>query len=107
MVTQGLSRLLGDIRLRNLSDLALKVTYNGAIKLPIYDFLLVSNIIHMSISHRLADNSRSNFFFYLLSLGRSFALDITRTLTPGRFFSESNHVIPGSGESFHPKILIG
>ncbi len=46
-----------DISLRNVSDLdfdlsrSLKVKYNGAVGLPIYDFLLGYNSNCMSISH--------------------------------------------------------
>ncbi len=52
---------LQDIRLPNPIDLefdhsrTLKVKSNGAVGLPIYGFLLMSNSNHMCISHRLGD----------------------------------------------------
>ena len=52
---------------------SLKVKSNGAVGLPIYDFLLVSNSNHMSISHRLGVIATWKFFSYLLSLGQNFA----------------------------------
>ena len=48
-----------DIKLQNLSNLAfdlsrsLKVKSNGAVRLPICDFLLVCNSKYISISYRL------------------------------------------------------
>ncbi len=66
-----------------------KVKSKGAVGLPIYDFLLVSN--NMSISHRLAVIAAQKFFSYLLSLGGDFGSP-TPTLTPEIFFfwSKSN-----------------
>ncbi len=57
IVTQGLT--LRHIRLQNLGDLefdlsrSLKVKSNGAVGLPIYDFLLESKSNYMAKSHRL------------------------------------------------------
>ena len=51
---------LRDISLQNMSDLefnlsrSLKVKCNGAVRLSIFDFLLLSNSNYMSNSHRLA-----------------------------------------------------
>ena len=50
---------LRGVRLQNLGDLefdfsrSLKVKSNGAVGLPMYDFLLVSNSNNVSKSHRL------------------------------------------------------
>ncbi len=63
-----------DITLQNMYDLEfdLKVKSNGAVGLPIYDFLLVSNSNYMSNSHRLGVIVTRKFFSYLLSLGPNF-----------------------------------
>ena len=55
---------------------SLKVKSNGAVRLPIYDFLLVSNSNYMSNSHRLGVIVTQKMFSYLLSLGPNF--DIQR-----------------------------
>ncbi len=53
--------LLRDISFQNMCDLdfdlsrSLKVKCNGALRLSIYEFLLVSNSNHMSICQRLHD----------------------------------------------------
>ncbi len=106
-VTQGqMSRCYwtGDIwlhykRLWNLSDLefdhssSLKVKSNGAVGLPIYEFLLMSN--SMSISHRLGDICTWTFSLYLLSLGQNLAALGPPLPRADFFFSKSNHFIPG------------
>ncbi len=69
---------LQDIRLQNMCDLefdlsrSLKVKSNGAVGLPTYDFLLVSNSNYMSISQRLGVIATRKIFSYLLSLGPNF-----------------------------------
>ncbi len=86
---------------------SLKVKSNGAIRLPIYDFPLVSNSNYMSNSHRLEVIATRKIFSYLLSLGPNFA-SIRPTLTPGRFFSKWNHLILGSEGRLQPNMkLIG
>ncbi len=101
---------LRDIRLQNLGDLefdlsrSIKVKSKGAVRLSIYDFLLVSNSNYMSNSHRLGVRK---IFSYLLSLGPNFAPP-RPTLTPGRLFSKSNGFLLVSEERPPPKIkLIG
>ena len=47
---------------------SLKVKFNGAVRLPIYDFLLVSNNNYMSNSHHLGVIATRKIFSYLLSL---------------------------------------
>ena len=97
--------LLRDIKLQNLGDLefdlsrSLKVKSNGAVGLPIYEFLLVSNSNYMSNSHRLGVIGTRKFSSYLLSLGPNFDLHpqptpTPPTVTPGRFFFKM--------ESLHP-----
>ncbi len=49
---------------------SLKIKSNGAVGLPIYDFLLVSNSNHMSISRRLRDITSWKFSPYLLSTAK-------------------------------------
>ncbi len=61
---------MGDLEF-DLSML-LKVKSNGAVGLPIYDFLLVSNSNYMSNSHRLGVIATLKKFSYLLSLGPNF-----------------------------------
>ncbi len=91
---------LRDIRLQNLCDLdfdlsrSLKVKSSGAFRLAIYDFILVSNSNYMSVCHRLEVLDTQKLFSYLLSLGPNFEPP-TPTLTPGGFFSKSNHFFPG------------
>ncbi len=87
------------------------VKSNGAIGLPIYDFLLVPKSNYMSNWHCLGViGTWKNF--YLLSLGPKFA-DTTPTppsptLTPGRFLSKWNHFISGSHRRSPSKMkLIG
>ena len=65
---------LQDIRLRNLSDFdfdsdldfdfsrSLKAKSNGAVGLPIYDILLVSNSKYVSMCRRLGVIATGNFF---------------------------------------------
>ena len=66
-----------------LTSRSLKLKGNSAVRLPIYDFLSVTNSDHMSISHRLAvigtvRMSRVigtfTMFPHLLSLGQNFSL---------------------------------
>ncbi len=60
---------LQDIRLHNLGDLEFGLKFNGAVGLPIYDFLLVSNsnyMSNMSNSHRLGVIATGKCFSYLL-----------------------------------------
>ncbi len=76
---------LPDIGLQNLIDFdfdndlyfdllrSLQVKSNGALGLPIYDILLVSNINHMSVSHHVGVIATGKKFSYLLSLGQNFA----------------------------------
>ena len=49
--------------------MSLKVKSNGAIRLPIYDFLLVSNSNYMTNSHHLGVIATRKKVSYLLSLG--------------------------------------
>ncbi len=70
---------------------SLKVKSNGAVGLPIYDFLLVSNSNYMSNSHRLGVIATRKIFSNLLSLGPNF--DPPRpTHTPGQFFIQNRMV---------------
>ena len=68
---------LRPIRLQNLGDfefdisMSLKVKFNGAVELFIYDFLLVSNSNYLSNSHRLGVIAIRKCFSYLL-LGPKF-----------------------------------
>ncbi len=76
----GLTRLLCKIYpvgLQNLGDLefdlsrSLKVNSNGAVGLPIYDFLLLSNSNYMYVYNSITPfrtYSQSKNFSYLLSL---------------------------------------
>ena len=99
---------LRDIRLQNVGDLEpFKVTQvksNGAVKLPLYDFLLVSNSNYMSNAHRLVVTATRKIFSYLLSLGPNFDPAPRPTLTPGQFFFQ-NLIISSLGyrEGSHQK----
>ena len=63
---------LRDIGLQNMRDLdfdlskSLNVKSNGAVRLDIYEFLLMSNSNDMFISHRLGDICTWKFSPYLL-----------------------------------------
>ena len=63
---------LRDMTFWNLSALdfdllrSSKVKSDSATSLPIYDFLVVSNVNHMSISHHLAVIADQKIFSYLL-----------------------------------------
>ncbi len=86
---------------------SLKVKSNGAARLPIYDFPLVANSNHMSIS---PFRSCSNWKIVLLtcdllSLGQNFG-PLMRTLTPGRFVSKSNHFFLESQGRLPPKMKL-
>ncbi len=67
--------LLGVITVQNLGDLefdlsrSLKVRSNGAVGLRIYNFLLVCNSNHTTLSHHLGVVATGNFFSYLVLLG--------------------------------------
>ncbi len=74
---------LRPIRLQNLGDfefdisMSLKVKFNGAVELFIYDFLLVSNSNYMNSHcllavHGLGVIATLKIFSYLLSLGPNF-----------------------------------
>ena len=67
---------------------SLKIKSEGAIGLPIYDFLLMCNSKFMSISHRLAAIGAWKFLCYLFSLGQN------SDHTPGIFLKM---------ESLHPR----
>ncbi len=54
-----------------------RVKSNGAVGLPIYDFLLMSNSNDMPISHRLAVIAIWKFSSYLLSLVQTFGQPLT------------------------------
>ncbi len=83
---------------------SLKVKSNGAGRLPKYDFLLVSNSDYMSNSNRLGVIATLKKFYYLLPLGPNFDHPPPRpTLTPGRFFSKSDHFFLGSQGKLPPK----
>ena len=98
-----------DIRPQNIGELEVdfsrstKVIGNGALGLPIYDFLLVSNSNYMSSSHHLGVIATRKIFSSLLSLGPNFD-PLSPILTPGRFFSKSNGFLPGSEGRLPPKI---
>ena len=97
--------LLPDTRLQNQSDLefdlsrSLKVKFNGAVGVSIYDFLLVSNSNYMSTSHRLTLIGTSTFFFYLLSLDPNFG-PTTPTLIHCAFLSSYQFCSGSSNKGF-------
>ncbi len=109
---------LRDISLQNLGDLdfdlsrSLKVRSNGAVGLPIYDFLLMSNSNYVSNWHRLGVRATQNFFLLSLIIRTKFRHSHTCPF-PGAifcsdFFSKSNGFVPGSEGRLPPKMkLIG
>ncbi len=80
-----------------------KVKSNGAVRHPLYDFLLVCNNNRMSISHRLAVVATGNFSPISYHWAKIFA---PPPLALGRFFSKSNNLIPGSEGRYPPKIQL-
>ena len=93
---------LGGIRPWNLVDhdfdllRSLKVKSNGAVVFSIYEFLLMTNSNHFSISHRFGYICTSKFSPCILSLGQHFAPSplpppSPPPLTLRHFFSKSNH----------------
>ncbi len=104
-LTAPLDLTLGDLEF-DLSR-SLKVKSNGAVRLLIYDFLLVSNSNYMSNSHRLGLIATRKILFLSLIIRAKFRPP-RPTLTPRRLFSKSNHFIPGSKRSLPCKMkLIG
>ncbi len=102
---------LQDTRFLNLGDLefdlpsSLQVKSNGVIGLPIYEFLLMYNSNHMSISHRSGDNALEKFF-PLISYHRAKIMPPPPrpTPTPGRFFfQDQNTSSLGSREAPYVK----
>ena len=93
---------------QNLGDLefdlsmSLKVKSNGAVGLPIYDFLLASNCNYVCNSHHLGVAATRKFFSYLLSFGPNFDLPPNPPLPLVNCFP--NGFLPGSQESLPPKM---
>ncbi len=106
-VTYGLTRLLYDIRLWNLSDLefdlsvSLKVKSNSAVGFSIYDFLLVFHSNHMPIYHRVA--LIGTWKFTLLFYHWAKISDPQPQPNPGVILLKSNHFSLCHREVSHQK----